>query len=353
MADERSTQADALLGELRRERGGRLTIFLGAAPGVGKTFAMLSRAHELQRRGVDVVVGIVETHGRAETRALTEGLELLPRRSIEYRGHRVDELDLDALLARRPQLALVDELAHTNAPGSRHGRRWQDVIELLDAGIDVHTTVNIQHLESLNDVVHRITGVRVSETVPDLVFDRLRDIVLVDLPPGELIQRLKQGKVYLPEQAAQALQAFFSPSNLIALRELALQTAADRVDSDLREVQAARGVPGVPMRRGVMIAIDGRGASDYLVRMGRRLAERRDAPWCVASVQRGVPLDPEAQRELDQAFALARRLGGEAVLLRGSGSPMRCWTKPSDAESPPWCSAARASGRSHACSTAP
>ena len=238
----RHEQADALLGELRRQDGGRLTIFLGAAPGVGKTYAMLSRARELKKQGVDVVVGLVETHGRVETQVLLDGLEVLPRRRVEYTPSNgpvrtLDELDLDALLARKPRIALVDELAHRNVPGSRHERRWQDVVELLDAGIDVYTTINIQHLESLNDVVHRITGVRVSETVPDLLFDRLRDIKLIDLPPRELIERLQQGKVYMPEQASQALQAFFSPSNLTALRELAMQTAADRVDSDLRESQ--------------------------------------------------------------------------------------------------------------------
>ena len=314
----RQQQADALIGELRREGAGRLTIFLGAAPGVGKTYAMLGRARELQRRGIDVVVAIAETHGRQETAALLDGLEVLPRRQFDYHGRTLDELDLDALLARRPQVALVDELAHRNVPGSRHERRWQDVIELLEAGIDVCTTINIQHLESLNDVVHRITGVRVAETVPDAVFDRLRDIVLVDLPPRELIERLQQGKVYVPEQAAHALQAFFSPGNLAALRELAMQTAADRVDSDLREAQAARGLPGVPLRRGVMVAIDGRGQSEYLVRVARRLAERRDAPWTVVTVQTGQPSDEARQLELDRAFALARRLGGEAVLLHGN-----------------------------------
>ena len=258
----RSAQADALIGELRRQGQGRLTLFLGAAPGVGKTYAMLGRARELRRRGIDVVVAIVETHGRSETATLVDGLEVLPRVAIPYRGHVVEEMDLDRLLARKPEVALVDELAHRNAPGSRHERRWQDVVELLDAGIDVYSTINIQHLESLNDVVHRITGVRVAETVPDVVFDRLRDIVLVDLPPGELIERLHQGKVYLPEQAAQALQSFFVPSNLAALRELAMQTAADRVDSDLREAQAARGVAAVPLRRQVIVAIDGCGQSE-------------------------------------------------------------------------------------------
>ncbi|MGY1408931.1 MULTISPECIES: ATP-binding protein [unclassified Luteimonas] len=322
MSDSRHTpdrehQADALVDALRREGAGRLTVFLGAAPGVGKTYAMLARGRELQRRGLDIVVGLVETHGRSETQALVEGLELLPRRRIAHQGRHFEELDLDALIARRPALALVDELAHRNVPGSRHERRWQDVLELLDAGIDVYTTINIQHLESLNDVVHRITGVRVSETVPDVVFDRLRDIVLVDLPSRELIERLQQGKVYVPEQAAHALQAFFSPSNLAALRELAMQTAADRVDSDLRETQAARGLPGVALRRRVLVAIDGRGQSEYLVRVARRLAERRDAPWTVVTVQTGAVVDEAQQLELDRAFALTRRLGGEVEVVRG------------------------------------
>jgi two-component system sensor histidine kinase KdpD len=313
----RQAQADALLGELQRQGGGRLTIFLGAAPGVGKTYAMLSRGRELKKQGTDVVVGLVETHGRVETQALLDGLDVLPRRRVEHQGRTLEELDLDALLARKPRVALVDELAHRNVPGSRHERRWQDVVELLDAGIDVYTTVNIQHLESLNDIIHRITGVRVSETVPDLVFDRLRDIKLIDLPPRELIERLQQGKVYMPDQAAHALQSFFSPSNLAALRELAMQTAADRVDSDLREAQTARGLPGSSLRRRVLVAIDGRGQSDYLVRVARRVAERRDAPWSVVSVQSGAHLDDAAQRELDRAFALARRLGGDAELLHG------------------------------------
>ncbi len=306
-----------MIGALKRQRGGRLTVFLGAAPGVGKTYAMLGRAQDLKRRGIDVVVGLVETHGRADTEAMLEGLEMLPRQRVAYRDHTLEEMDLDALLVRRPQVALVDELAHRNAPGSRHERRWQDVMELLDAGIDVHTTINIQHLESLNDVVHRITGVRVSETVPDSVFDRLRDIVLVDLPPNELIERLNQGKVYVPEHAAQALQSFFVPANLTALRELAMQTAADRVDSDLREARTAHGEPALNLRRQVLLAIDGRGNSEYLVRVARRIAERRDAPWTVVSVQIGE-LGQQAQQEIERAFALARRLGGRAELLHGS-----------------------------------
>ncbi len=317
MIDERTQQADALIGELRREGSGRLTIFLGAAPGVGKTYTMLSRARELKKQNIDVVVGLVETHGRSETAALIDGLELMPRSRLQYRDRVFEEMDLDAILARKPAIVLVDELAHRNAAGSRHERRWQDVVELLDAGIDVYTTINIQHLESLNDVVFRITGVRVSETVPDVIFDRLRDIVLVDLPPRELIERLRQGKVYVPDQAAQALQTFFSPSNLTALRELAMQTAADRVDSDLRETQAARGVSGMNVRRRVLVAIDGLGQSEYLVRVARRLAERRDAPWTVVTVQTGAHSEAR-QQELDQAFALARKLGAETEALHGA-----------------------------------
>ncbi|KAF1700138.1 sensor histidine kinase [Pseudoxanthomonas kaohsiungensis] len=318
MSRDREAMADALAGTLRRQEAGRLTVFLGAAPGVGKTYAMLVRARELQRQGIDLVVGIVETHGRGDTAALVEGLEVMPRRKMDYQGRVLEEMDVDAVLARRPAVVLVDELAHRNVPGSRHERRWQDVVELLDAGIDVYTTVNIQHLESLNDIVHRITGVRVGETVPDALFDRMRDIRLVDLPPRELIERLHQGKVYLPEQAERALQAFFSPSNLAALRELAMQTASDHVDEDAREEQAARGLPGIALRRRVLVAIDGRGNSEYLVRAARRIAERRDAPWSVVTVQSGAAPDPQRQAELDRAFGLARTLGADTEVLHGS-----------------------------------
>ncbi|KAG0939844.1 hypothetical protein G6F31_015244 [Rhizopus arrhizus] len=278
---------------------------------------MLVAARAQAAQGVSVLAGIVETHGRRETASLLEGLAVLPLKDVAYRGHMLKEFDLDGALAARPGLVLVDELAHSNAPGSRHAKRWQDIQELLSAGIDVWTTVNIQHLESLNDVVMRITGVRVSETVPDGVLDRLHDIVLVDLPPRELIARLQQGKVYVPEQATQALQAFFSPANLTALRELAMQEAADRVDSSLRETRAARGEGNLPLRRGVLVAIDGGGQSEYLVRVARRIAERRDAPWTVVTVQ-GRRQDDATRREIDAAFALARRLGGDAELLHGS-----------------------------------
>ncbi len=312
----RDIRADALLSTAQDASSPRLKIFLGAAPGVGKTFAMLSAARELKRQGTDVVVGLVETHGRGETAALLEGLEVLPRRMVNHRGGDFTEFDLDAALVRKPAVLLVDELAHTNLPGGRHARRWQDIAELLDAGIEVYTALNVQHLESLNDQVRRITGITVRETVPDAFLDRARDIVLIDLPPRELIGRLKQGKVYVPETAAAALNAFFSPTNLAALRELALETIAGHVDSDLREHMLARG-SAMTVRRHVMATIDGYGQSEYLVRVARRIAERRGAPWSVAFVDTGATLDPARRERLDAAMRLARRLGGESIILRG------------------------------------
>ncbi|GAA0911896.1 sensor histidine kinase KdpD [Rothia nasimurium] len=315
MTDTRDARADALLNTVKNDVGQRLKIFLGAAPGVGKTYAMLSAARDLRRQGIDVVVGLVETHGRAETAALLDGMEVLPTRTAQYAGREFREFDLEAALARRPAVILVDELAHTNLPGGRHARRWQDIAELLDAGIEVYTALNVQHLESLNDQVRRITNVAVRETVPDAFLDRARDIVLVDLPPRELIGRLKQGKVYVPETAAVALDAFFSPTNLAALRELAVETVASHVDSDLREHMLARG-GAMPVRRRCMAAIDGHAQSEYLVRIARRIAERRGAPWSVVFVDRGG-LSDERRERVDAAMRLARRLGGEAVILRG------------------------------------
>ncbi len=317
MSDDRNARADALLNVAGDHGGEPLKIFLGAAPGVGKTFAMLSAAQELRRQGVDVVVGVVETHGRAETDALLAGLEVIPRKRLQHQGHDLDEFDLDAALARQPAVLLVDELAHRNAPGSRHQRRWQDVAELLEAGIEVYTTVNVQHVESLNDQVRRITGVPVRETVPDAFLDRARDIVLVDLPPRELIGRLKQGKVYVPDVASQALSGFFSPANLGALRELAVETIATHVDSDLREAMLASG-GSMPVRRRVLAAIDGYSQSEYLVRVARRIADRRGARWNVAFVDTGVELDAARQARIDAAMRLTVHLGGEPVLLRGS-----------------------------------
>ena len=235
--DDNRPDPDALLAQVeaedRKAQRGKLKVFFGASPGVGKTYAMLQAARQQQAQGVDVVVGLVETHSREETARLLEGLEQLPLREIDYRGRTLREFDLDAALQRKPQLILVDELAHSNAVGSRHPKRCQDVEELLVAGIDVYTTVNVQHIESLNDVVGRITGARVWETVPDRVFDTADELVLVDLPPDELLARLKAGKVYMAQQADRAMQNFFRKGNLMALRELALRRTADRVDHDV------------------------------------------------------------------------------------------------------------------------
>ena len=237
---------EALLEAVRREEGhrGRLKVFLGAAPGVGKTYEMLTVGRARLKAGTDVVVGVVETHGRSETETLVEGFEVMARHSIAYHGTMLDEMDLDALLLRRPALALVDELAHTNAPGSRHPKRYQDVEELLDAGIDVYTTLNIQHVESLNDVVAQITRIRVRETVPDGVLDRADDIEVVDLSPDDLIQRLRDGKVYVKGNAERALKHYFSRGNLTALRELALRRTADRVDDELLSHMRANAIAG-------------------------------------------------------------------------------------------------------------
>src|SRR5260221_281018 len=251
MADQRRNpeqrpSPEALLEAAKREEGcvGKLRIFVGAAPGVGKTYEMLQNARARKKDGYDVVVGVVETHGRLETEALLEGLEVIPRRRIEYKGRWLEEMDLDGIIARRPQIVLVDELAHTNAPGSRNPKRYLDVEELLSHGINVYTTVNIQHIDSLNDVVAQITHVRVGETVPDTVFDCADAIELVDITPDDLIQRLKEGKVYVPKQAERALEHFFSPANLTALRELALRRTAERVDEQLLTQMRAGAISG-------------------------------------------------------------------------------------------------------------
>src|SRR6201747_1890785 len=237
---------DALLETARREdnRAGRLKIFLGAAPGVGKTYEMLQSARARLKAGADIVVGVVETHGRVETEALLEGLEIVPRKRFDYKDQVLEEMDLDALIVRRPQIALVDELAHTNVAGSRHPKRYLDVEELLSCGIDVYSTVNIQHIESLNDIVAQITRVRVRETVPDSIFDRADAVELVDLTPEGLIQRLKEGKVYVPKQAERALEHYFSSGNLTALRELALRRTAERVDEQLLTHMQANAIAG-------------------------------------------------------------------------------------------------------------
>src|SRR5579871_642484 len=265
---------EALLDAVRHEGRGRLKIFLGAAPGVGKTYEMLLSAQAKRREGMDVVVGVVETHGRRDTEALLDGLEIIPRREIDYKGHRLAEMDLDAILARRPQLVLVDELAHSNAPGSRHPKRYLDVEELIAAGIDVFTTLNIQHVESLNDVVARITRIRVRETVPDNVLDRADDIEVVDLAPGDLIQRLREGKVYVPEQAERAVRHYFQPGNLTALRELALRQTAQRVDEQLLSHMRAHAIAG-PWAAGerVLVCVSEATNTPALIRYARRAAD--------------------------------------------------------------------------------
>jgi two-component system sensor histidine kinase KdpD len=316
----RRPSPEALLAVAARAERSRLKVFVGAAPGVGKTYAMLQAARERRRDGLDVVVGVVETHGRPETEALLEGLEVLPRRTIGYRGQALREMDLDAILARRPELVVVDELAHTNAPGSRHPKRFQDVEELLDAGIAVYSTVNIQHLESLNDVVAQITGVRVRETIPDRILDRADEVKLIDLSPEELIQRLREGKVYVPEQAERALRNYFHPGNLTALRELALRETAEHVDEQMQAFMRAHAVEGVwPVAERVMVAVGGGPLSERLVRAARRIAERRNAPWLAVFVETArFRQRPDAEREqIAKVLRLAEQLGGEAVTIPG------------------------------------
>jgi len=311
---------EALLAEAQRESRGRLKIFLGAAPGVGKTYEMLSAAQARRRDGTDVVVGLVETHGRKETQALLAGLDVVPRRHADYRGRTLEEMDLDALLVRHPQLALVDELAHTNVPGSRHPKRYMDVEELLAAGIDVYATLNIQHVESLNDVVARITRIRVRETVPDSVIDRADDIELIDLTPEDLIQRLKEGKVYVPHQAERAIRHYFAPGNLTALRELALRRTAQRVDEQMVRYMQAHAIKG-PWAAGerVLVCVSGDPDSVAVVRHARRMADRLRAPWTALHVEtaRNLRMTEAERNHVAEALRLAQRLGGEAVTLPG------------------------------------
>ncbi|MFM0415131.1 DUF4118 domain-containing protein [Paraburkholderia aromaticivorans] len=316
---------DELLDKLQRDeekrQRGRLKIFFGASAGVGKTYAMLQAARRRYDEGADVVVGIAETHGRSETAALLEGLDVLPLAQIEYRGRKLSEFDLDAALARKPQLILVDELAHSNVQGARHLKRWQDVYELLDAGIDVYTTVNVQHLESLNDVVGQITGIRVWETVPDRVFDRADEVTLVDLPAEELLDRMRDGKVYLPQQAERAVRNFFRKGNLIALRELALRRTADRVDAQMREYRADRSIQRIWQARERLLVCVGPGPeAPMLVRAAARLAASLKADWIAVYVETpALQRLPDARRERTlNALKLAAELGAETATLAGA-----------------------------------
>ncbi len=319
---------DALLARVQREEAkekrGKLTVFFGATAGVGKTYAMLEDARVCKSKGVDVVVGYVEPHGRKETEALLEGLERLPYLEVKYRDRTLRDFDLDAALARKPQVLLVDELAHSNPvegePRPRHAKRWQDIEELLDAGIDVCTTVNVQHVESLNDIVAGITNVRMQETVPDAVFEKADEVVLIDTPPDELIERLNAGKVYIPEQARNAIENFFRKGNLIALRELALRTTADRVDQAMREYREGKGIRATwAAGERVLVAIGPDEQGERLVRTGKRMAAALHADWIVVYVETPdlLRLSEEKRNERIALLRLAESLGAEAVTLGG------------------------------------
>lgn len=324
METDRRPDPDALLERLQEEerkaQRGKLKIFFGASAGVGKTFAMLLAARQATAQGVDVMAGIVETHGRAETMALLEGLEVLPLKEVEYRGRVLKEFDLDGALQRHPALILVDELAHSNVPGSRHPKRWRDVEELLAAGVDVYTTVNVQHLETLNDVVGGITGIRIAETVPDKVFDRADEVVLVDIPPDELLQRLKDGKVYMPQQAERAIQNFFRKGNLIALRELALRQTANRVDDQMRAYRRDKSIRTVwQTRESLLVCVGPYPGSEKIVRSASRIASQLDVEWHAVYVETPkLQRLPEAERErILRTLRLAQELGAKTASLPG------------------------------------
>ena len=323
MDEQERPNPDALLAKIQREESasarGKLRVFLGMCPGVGKTYAMLGAARERKAEGIHVVVGLVETHGRVETEALLAGLQIIPRKSLEYRGVTLSELDLDAGLALKPQLALVDELAHTNAPGSRHPKRFQDVVELLNAGIDVYSTLNVQHVESRTDLVHQITGVAVQETVPDSIVDLADEIELVDLTPEQLLERLRDGKVYLGDRAARAADHFFRLETLTALREIALRMTAEHVSRDLQEAVGTRGDAG-PWKAGdrVMVAVGPSPSSEKLVRLARRTAGALNATWLAIYVDTGQIIEDAQRRQLASNLNLARTLGAEVISTAGT-----------------------------------
>lgn len=321
---EQRPNPDTLLARVQaeeaRQQRGQLKIFFGATAGVGKTYAMLEAAHERKRDGVDVLVGWVDTHGRKETEALLAGLEILPRRPIEYRGAAIGEFDLDTVLVRHPELVLVDELAHSNVPGSRHAKRWQDIEELLNAGINVYTTVNVQHIESLNDVVAQITGVIIRETVPDFILEQADEVELIDLTPDELLERLRDGKVYLPHQAERAIRSFFRKGNLIALRELALRRTADRVDAQMQAYRRDHAIASPwPTAERILVCIGPNPLAARLVRAARRMAAGLHAEWIVVYVETSTHLRmPEVERDrVVETLRLAEQLGAETVTLSG------------------------------------
>jgi two-component system, OmpR family, sensor histidine kinase KdpD len=315
MMNQDRPDPDALLAVIQkdeeRQGRGRLKIFLGMAAGVGKTYAMLQAAQTLKDDGMDVVVGYIETHKRAETEELLADLPIIPRQKVEYRGSVLEEMDTDAILARQPELVLVDELAHTNAPGVRHLKRYQDVIELLEAGINVYTTVNVQHFESRADAVRQITGITIHETVPDSVLDMADEIELIDLAPEELRKRLSEGKVYTAERVETAANNFFRVGNLTALREMALRLTAEHVDHQLQDYMQVKHIAG-PWKSGkrLMVAVGASPFSEQLIRWTRRMAYNLEAPWIAAYIETPKPISPEAKESLAQNFAMARQLAG-------------------------------------------
>ncbi len=321
--DEARPDPEALLKEVQREEAkrGRLKIFLGYAPGVGKTYAMLNEARVLKKRGEDVVVGIVETHGRVETEELLKGLEVIPRWRVPYQNIVLEELDLDAILARRPTVVLVDELAHSNAPGSRHPKRYQDIEELLDNGIDVYTTLNVQHFESLNDVLEKITGIRMQETLPDTFLDRADEVQVVDIPLEELFERLKEGKVYIPKQAERAMQNFFQRGNLVALRELMLTHAAHKMDTELLNYMRAKAISGPwPVGERLMVCIAPSPYAKQLLRKGYQIAKDAHAEWYAVHVSTPAlkEMSDKDKAYIAEALNLAGELGAKIATLSGT-----------------------------------
>ena len=321
MLDQRPT-ADALLARIKEEDRARLRIYIGAAPGVGKTYEMLREAHALRARGLDVVVGFVETYGRRDTDAQLRDLEVIPRRKIEYRGVTMEEMDVDAIVARQPQVCVVDELAHTNVPGSRHGKRYEDALEILDAGIHVMTAVNIQHLETLNDAVARATGVRVRETVPDTFLDRADEVINVDVTVEELRSRLREGKIYRPEKVEQALSNFFRKGNLSTLRELALRAVADEVGEKAASYRAREGLEPALMPERVMVCMSSNALAPRVIRTGARIAGRLGSRWYAVYVEtpseRADRIDTRNAEALQQNIKLAETLGATVVRVKAA-----------------------------------
>jgi len=317
---ENRPKPEDILERINKEARGKLTVFLGAAAGVGKTYAMLEAAHDRLQEGIDIVIGWVETHGRQETEKLAEGLTRIPAKVIEYRDKVLPEMDIDAILERKPELVLVDELAHANIPGSRNVRRFQDVDELVKAGINVYTTLNIQHIESLNDVVAQITGVIVRETVPDYIVEQADSVKLIDIPPEDLIKRLKEGKVYIPGQAEQALRKFFRQGNINALRELSLRFTAERVDRDVKDYMREHSICGPwPVAGRVMVCVSASPFSAQLIRAARRLAGGLQADWLAVHVEpeRQLPMGDKDRDRLARNIQLAEELGAKTFTVVG------------------------------------